>query len=166
MHKCLLFNTNPIEFDITEIESGKDFILYDDEFDLSTEILEVSLDVSNCTNTNENIISAGSNIDSFWTGTNMHVYYTKSTNNLLFNLIYNGNKVDISKIMNTTNIIIKLQYDGIYVNDEKVTTTTASSWITAFGELSTIQIGSLEGSTRSNAKYNYIKISRNSKITN
>lgn len=113
--------------------------------------IEVSMDLSNCYNQNENIISVGTDIAS-WIHTGYHVYYTAKDGVQTNTLDGIGHEQITTPISNARNVIIRIDANGIAVNGTIVQTNTLLNTITS------VQIGSAEGATRSYATYNYIKV--------
>lgn len=113
--------------------------------------IEISVDISNCTSNTENIISIGTDITK-WLQIGYHVYYTAGNKTMQFNTIDGkGYKRSNIKITNDINVI-RVDGTGISLNGKT---------ILAFSLLNTansVQVGSQEGTTRSNATYNYIKV--------
>lgn len=136
--------------------------------------LEAEIDVSTCltSDTNENILSIGTDIN-LWgtdeaggTGNVIHIYYTRSSYTLQV-WVFNGHTatVNTSKVLADTSsgttasgivdiIHIKLNTNGLYINDVRYGTPDNVSNLMSLTEVS---VGSQEGTTRSYAKYNYIK---------
>lgn len=111
--------------------------------------IEISIDTSNCYYKNENIISVGNNIAQ-WLQVGYHVYYTSGV--IQFNSMDGSayQQFDINITDNTN--IIRIDSNGISLNGTVITTCPKLSNETY------IQVGSQEGSTRSFATYNYIKV--------
>ena len=59
---------------------------WDAAIDWNTQKLVAAIDVTGCTGANEDILSLGSNIDS-WAGVHFHLYYTRSSNTLQVNYL-------------------------------------------------------------------------------
>lgn len=114
--------------------------------------IEISVDTSNCYLKNENIISVGNSI-SQWSQVGYHVYYSSGV--LQFNSM-NGSAYDQLNVNITDNTnIIHIDSNGISLNGTVITTCPKLANETY------IQVGSLEGYTRSFATYNYIKVVNN-----
>lgn len=113
--------------------------------------IEISFDISSCASNAENIISIGTDIAK-WSQIGYHVYYTAGNQTMQFNTVDGkGYKRSSVKITNDINVI-RVDGTGISLNGKT---------ILAFSLLNTVnpvQVGSQEGTTRSNATYNYIKI--------
>lgn len=113
--------------------------------------VEISVNISNCTSNTENIISIGTDIKK-WLQVGYHIYYTPGNQTMQFNTVDGkGYKRSNIKITNDINVI-RVDGTGISLNGKT---------ILAFSLLNTansVQVGSQEGSTRSNATYNYIKV--------
>jgi hypothetical protein len=118
-------------------------------------------------NENENILSVDNNI-SEWGATNYHFYYTAATKTLQFNFLNtsgNISRYDVADIEGTVTIEISkkkgLVINGTQYNNKYMSTEQYADPTTAFAELwaiSNIKIGGCQGSTMSNATYNYIHI--------
>lgn len=113
--------------------------------------IEISVDISSCTSNTENIISIGTDITK-WLQVGYHVYYTAGNQTMQINTVDGkGYKRSNIKITNDINVI-RVDGTGISLNGKT---------ILAFSLLNTansVQVGSQEGTTRSNATYNYIKV--------
>ena len=129
--------------------------------------LKAEIDLTTCKNENENILSVGNNI-SEWGATNYHFYYTAATKTLQFNFLNtsgNISRYDVADIEGTVTIEISkkkgLVINGTQYNNKYLSTEQYADPTTAFAELwaiSNIKIGGCQGSTMSNATYNYIHI--------
>lgn len=129
--------------------------------------LKAEIDLTTCKNENENILSVGNNI-SEWGATNYHFYYTAGTKTLQFNFLNtsgNISRYDVADIEGTVTIEISkkkgLVINGTQYNNKYLSTEQYADPTTAFAELwaiSNIKIGGCQGSTMSNATYNYIHI--------
>lgn len=132
-----------------------------------TQYLKAEIDLTTCKNENENILSVGNNI-SEWGATNYHFYYTAATKTLQFNFLNstdNISRYDVADIEGTVTIEISkkkgLVINGTQYNNKYLSTEQYADPTTAFAELwaiSNIKIGGCQGSTMSNATYNYIHI--------
>lgn len=129
--------------------------------------LKAEIDLTNCTSTNEVVLSVGNNITA-WGATNFHLYYTAATNTLQYNYIdADGNigRYDIPNIEGTVTVEISKK-KGLVVNGEKCNYKNGSTEqfddpATAFASLwavSSVQIGAIQGTTMGYAIYNYIHI--------
>lgn len=129
--------------------------------------LKAEIDLTTCKNENENILSVGNNI-SEWGATNYHFYYTAATKTLQFNFLNstgNISRYDVADIEGTVTIEISkkkgLVINGTQYNNKYLSTEQYADPTTAFAELwaiSNIKIGGCQGTTMSNATYNYIHI--------
>ena len=129
--------------------------------------LKAEIDLTTCKNENENILSVGNNI-SEWGATNYHFYYTAATKTLQFNFLNtsgNISRYDVADIEGTVTIEISkkkgLVINGTQYNNKYLSTEQYADPTTAFAELwaiSNVKIGGCQGSTMSNATYNYIHI--------
>lgn len=132
-----------------------------------TQYLKAEIDLTTCKNENENILSVGNNI-SAWGATNYHFYYTAATKTLQFNFLNstdNISRYDVADIEGTVTIEISkkkgLVINGTQYNNKYLSTEQYADPTTAFAELwaiSNVKIGGCQGSTMSNATYNYIHI--------
>lgn len=132
-----------------------------------TQYLKAEIDLTTCKNENENILSVGNNI-SEWGATNYHFYYTAGTKTLQFNFLNSSGNIsryDVADIEGTVTIEISkkkgLVINGTQYNNKYMSTEQYADPTTAFAELwaiSNVKIGGCQGSTMSNATYNYIHI--------
>ena len=145
-------------------ENGKNFSI-----DFSKHGIEVVIDITSCTTRLENILSLGQNIAN-WSGNNLHMYFSPEKNPIKFN-DGAGNPirerlrsawVANSWVSYETHIdddvktlTILLTKDGYYVNG---LFQSAMAKPLCTNTPTTIQIGSAEGSTRSQATYKSIKL--------
>ena len=150
--------------------------------DLSKQRVEAVIDLSTCKNNNENILSIGSQIDKWGWGDaerhavadNIHIYYNatdKATESLAaheLQVVYlgvrcndpNGQKKSFYNVSGKSPLKLGLTSKGLSVSagtgsyyfDEHVADTLATG--------GTIQVGSREGKTRSNATYKTLQIVR------
>lgn len=133
-------------------------------------ILEASIDISSCVNTNENILSVGNNIQE-WDGSgniNLHLFYTKSSNKLIIDWVnqddpyvsVNNPKCEFIVYPDSETINVKITNKGLFINKRLIT----NDWFESrfvnqiYNIGSNIQTGSTQGKVLSNAKYNYIKV--------
>lgn len=150
---------------------------YDDiQIDWDKEYLEISLDLSNCSYANENVLSVGSNIAD-WDGYHLHFYYTGSSNTLQQNFMNSDNMSRFDNVLDSKNVVIKLsKKEGLVINGKQalykyngagVTESGAEKYesvdeflaaTSGFWSLGTYSVGSTQGDTRSWAKYNYIRV--------
>lgn len=162
-------NNNEIKLKENFEPNNNPFIINNFEWNINR-ILEASIDITNCTNTNENILSVGNNIIA-WDGSgniNLHFYYTKSSNKLIIDWVNTDDpytstqnpKCEFIVYPDSTTINIKITNKGLFVNKRLVT----NDWFELrfanqiYGIGNNIQVGSTQGKTLSNAKYNYIKV--------
>ena len=117
--------------------------------------IEIKANLSGCTSTNENVISIGDTITSWnqYTG-GYHAYYTGSSNSFEVNSLLSTGQEGRSYAYptNASSVIMVINKDGFHVDGELITSNSRIS------ELSSLQVGSAEGNTRSNATYEYIKV--------
>ena len=117
--------------------------------------IEIKVDLSACSDTNENIISIGDSIPNWnqYVG-GYHSYYTASSNSLEVNSLIAASQEgrEYSYPVDESNVTLVVDADGFHVDGQLLVQNSR------IGELSKIQIGSAEGNTRSNAVYEYIKV--------
>ena len=148
--------------DLSTIQKGQPFTLYDGALDLNNQTVFADITLDD-TNIFENVLSVGMNIDQWsYNGVKLHCYYPKSladsTRQLEMDL--NGS-TEVKALVTITNNEFKmaLNANGIYVNGAKIDIPSESAEIfTSFVAQKTAQIGSLEGSQRSEATYNKVGI--------
>ena len=133
-------------------------------FDVSAgDYVEISIDISTCTGVKEDIIGFAQTAAALtqWAATNTcHFYYTRSTQELSIGYYDNAiggtqsaiQKRHISTYSGQNPMIIKLDIDGIWLNGVLTVPTESVDLSTA-----KINLGSVEGSSRSHAVYNYIR---------
>lgn len=131
----------------TDVVTGFDFNRGD--------YIEIKANLSNCSAANENIISVGDTIAEWnqYTG-GYHSYYTRSSNYFEANSLLPTGQEGRQSISPTTpsSVTILINKNGFHVNGTKLVT---NSRIT---ELNRLEIGSQEGTGRSKATYEYIKV--------
>ena len=130
--------------------------------DFQTHVIKAKLNLSDCTATNENILSVGNEI-SVWnettTAVNLHFYYTASTHRLIIDYKDNPNrpstgdgKAEEVLTLTSNTLSIEIGDQGLLVNGEQQASYSASA-LQSLLALSTIQIGSTQGDNRSHATY-------------
>lgn len=142
---------------------GQSFSNTNVSIDFSTQYLEAVIDISGCTGTNENILSLGQSIgkwgksDSGGQGNVIHIYRkaASTVNVWCFNNYEEKVHNDNISVSDESSVTIKLSSDGLFVNGTQIVTADECSAILA---LSTIEVGSLEGNTRSNATYKSVDV--------
>ena len=123
--------------------------------------IEIELDLSNCQNTKENCLSIGTNISKYAQSSPpqsfLHMYYTP--NETKIDLHIQTTTGAISKGINITNPLkVYLDKTGLYFNDILQTGDTSQKMIEELKSVSTIHIGSIEGTSRFNGTYTSIKV--------
>jgi hypothetical protein len=117
--------------------------------------IEIKVNLSRCTSTNENIISIGDSIAN-WNQSvgGYHAYYTPSENRIEVNSLLSSSSDgrEDAYPANNTAAILRIDKDGFHVDGNYVVRNGR------INELSSFYVGSAEGQTRSNATYEYIKI--------
>lgn len=141
---------------------------WDAAIDWNTQKLVAAIDVTGCTGTNEDILSLGSNIDS-WAGVHFHLYYTRSTNTLQVNYLdlEKGNTVRKDVVVAGDELLVEIsKAAGLTVNGESMNYLNESGELTEDYEnvykelwaLTNVTFGSQEGGGRSHATYKYVRI--------
>ena len=141
---------------------------WDAAIDWNTQKLVAAIDVTGCTGTNEDILSLGSNIDS-WAGVHFHLYYTRSSNTLQVNYLdlEKGNTVRKDVVVAGDELLVEIsKAAGLTVNGESMNYLNESGELTEDYEnvykelwaLTNVTFGSQEGDGRSHATYKYVRI--------
>lgn len=153
-------DTDYIDVDLSEIVANQPFKVYDGAINFNTETIFVDINANDKTTPSQNVISIGGTI-STWGGKNIHCYYPFETDTLQVNIM-NGEERNYPTTYTTSSSIkLAINKNGLFVNGVKIDTTTNSLIATSFNSiisLTNIQIGSQEGSKRSKAIYNSIRI--------
>ena len=140
-------NYSPNNAKWTDVVTGFDFSRGD--------YIEIKVDLSGCSAANENIISIGDTISAWnqYTG-GYHTYYTRSSNYFEVNsLLPTGQEGRQStNPADPSNVTLLINKDGFHVNGVKLVKNSR------IAELSRLEIGSQEGTGRSKATYEYIKV--------
>lgn len=149
---------------------------YDDiTIDWDKEYFEASIDLSNCKNSFENILSIGESISGWGGGNRLHFFYTASTHTLQPNFMAPDNVSRFNIKLDGDQLLIQLsKRHGLVINgqpalytynDDSNTTGETYADLDAYLEatktfwaLASYSVGSTQGDTRSNAKYNYIRV--------
>lgn len=126
------------------------------DFDFNRgDYIEIKVNLSNCSAANENIISVGDTIAEWnqYTG-GYHSYYTRSSNYFEVNSLLPAAQEGRQSISPTTpsSVTILINKNGFHVNGTKLVTNSR------IAELNRLEIGSQEGTGRSKATYEYIKV--------
>ena len=126
------------------------------DFDFNRgDYIEIKVNLSNCSAANENIISVGDTIAEWnqYTG-GYHSYYTRSSNYFEANSLLPTAQEGRQSISPTTpsSVTILINKNGFHVNGIKLVTNSR------IAELNRLEIGSQEGTGRSKATYEYIKV--------
>ncbi len=140
---------------------------WDAAIDWNTQKLVAAIDVTGCTGTNEDILSLGSNIDS-WAGVHFHLYYTRSSNTLQVNYLdlEKGNIVRKDVVVAGDELLIEIsKAAGITVNGNSVNYLSSGELTEDYENvykelwaLTNVTFGSQEGDGRSHATYKYVRI--------
>lgn len=140
--------------------------------DFSTQSIVAKIDVSNCSNSTENILSIGNDL-SKWTGgtstQNIHIYYKKDSRSVdvYYNTYEEAEKhlgivstfaaQDYAGVGEINTVFVELNDKGLYINGTlQISGTTLASLL----QLSSLKVGGKEGTNQeSHATYNYVKLS-------
>lgn len=135
--------------------------------DFQTQALRAEIDLSTCqaTNTNENILTIGTDINNWNSGValggNCHLYYTPSTKTLTCHYLSATSSLGTYRYDNTVSnvegtVTIELSYQrGVTVNGEQI---YSPSCVVNLLNQTSLYLGSQEGSTRSWATYNWVRV--------
>lgn len=134
----------------------------------ANEPIVASIDLTNCTGSKENIFSVCEDV-SLWKTVGIHLYYTASTKELIINYVdsYGGNGYYANTLTLTdNNLLLAFTNEGVKVNGKLVPLPTHGTDNTSYPidiinkvcALETVQIGSSEGNSRSNATYECVKV--------
>ena len=148
-------------FDISTIQKGQPFTLYDGDLDLNNQTVfaDITLDDSV---TLQNVLSIGLEIDKWQGSKKIHCYYPKVLNPTTKQLetsipIPEGSVRENTTIANNK-LKMALNANGVYVNGTKLNDISESQHFTSLVAQKTAQIGSVQGNTRSKATYNEVGI--------
>ena len=127
--------------------------------------IEAEIDVTNCTGgtSYECLLSVGMDIAN-WGGKNLHLYYQPSSKTLQVDYVNISSNTQSRRTAEITDNIVRcvITSEAVTFNGTEFLAADAAvngpPTVAAWLESSTIQIGSMEGATRSNATYNYIRI--------
>ena len=124
--------------------------------------IEAEIDLSGCTGTMENIFSIGNNITN-WGSTNLHMYYSAGAETVSIQPYASGSATYEAPISSNV-ITVRFDKNGMTFNGTLITADNFgnTSIFTSFMDYvlgsKIVAIGSCEGSVRSNATYNYIRV--------
>ena len=146
------------------IADGTGFV-YTNDINFENQYIEASIDVSNVQGGNINILDIGENIPDWNSTTNMHCYYSAGNTYIRTYLVFDGTDHYWDITIPSTKFKIKLSNEGLFIDNVLYEPT---GWQPLYTEsiekllaLTTVQIGSKEGSKLSTATYEYIKIANN-----
>lgn len=134
---------------------------YETAINFQKQSFKAVLDLSTCDDSkaNENILSIGDDLQGAngWGGVNViHLFYTKSNNNLELDCFDPGSRTHYEILKNISGeLTIELKSDGLYINGVQRCDASAVSNILA---MSSILYGSTQGNTRSWATYKEISL--------
>lgn len=133
--------------------------------DLNKQSIVAKIDLSSCqsSKTWENTLSIGNNI-SDWNGNGcyiIHTYYTASTQTFQVNYINQTTHGQTNYTLTSTDLELKLTKDGLYLNGSLTSDAQSQTAMSGMSALNTLQIGSLQGDTRSWATYKEVYIEDN-----
>lgn len=146
------------------IADGTGFV-YTNDINFENQYIEASIDVSNVQGGNINILDIGENIPDWNSTTNMHCYYSAGNTYIRAYLVSDGADHFWDITIPSTKFKIKLSKEGLYIDNVLYEPPghqdTYAERINKLLALTTVQIGSKEGSKLSTATYEYIKIANN-----
>lgn len=168
--------------------NGDSFLNENVNIDFSKESIVAQIDLSGCTERNENILSIGTNAGAWDTSKgvyNIHMYYNPSSTTvsgstitartLKLHIFVDGDKkdIDVANLTSPANsaagveannkVTIELNNKGLYINGAKIVSAESDTLKTLLTK-TTIQVGSKEGSARSKATYTSVKVVTNSSV--
>ncbi len=127
--------------------------------DWTKQKIYANIDLSGCGTTYslQNIISFGDDIANWNSGAyNLHLYYTAESKSLVMDyLTQGGTKNETTVTLSSTTLELTLSSEGLAVNGE---TTVSASTLSGLLSLSSISVGSQQGSSRSYATYDEISV--------
>jgi beta-galactosidase len=128
--------------------------------DFTKQTITAEIDLSTCSSStsNENVLSVGNAIGSWGSSDSqtLHLYYTKKSSSMEVDYLNaNSNTVrnTVSNLSGTITVVIS--QDGVTINGTNYATASEIAGLTA---LTSIEIGSTQGDTRSNATYNSVYV--------
>ena len=146
---------------------------YTADIDWDKQYLEAEIDLSTCTGSNEGILSVGQSIASWSGAPHFHLYYSGSNTkgNLEINYLNADGSSPVRGHVNASGVVTITisKRTGITINDQngnilyedKGTFSSRDSISSIYSELwalTSIEVGSQEGSGRSHATYNSVRI--------
>lgn len=132
--------------------------------DWTSQKITATIDLSTCGDATslENILSIGNNISVFGlkdnTVTDLHLYYTKSSTTLLIEYVTGAARGVHTELTVSGTISLELSSDSLTING---TNYASASQLSNLLALTSVQIGSTEGSSRSHATYTEVAIGDN-----
>ena len=139
--------------------NGSSFSNSVSNMDWDNQSIYAKIDLSGCGTTYslQNIISFGDDIANWNSGNyNLHIYYTKSSNLLTMDyLTKGGTKNETTVTLTSTTLELELSSEGLAVNGE---TKISASTLSGLLSLSSISVGSQQGSNRSYATYTELSL--------
>lgn len=147
-------------------DNGNTRFSFNTDIDFSNQTFEVVMDLSNCTQTNENVLSFGADLQdqNGWGGVNViHFFYTKSSKTLeIAGFTPSSRPIDVKPTNISGEVTVRISSDGLYVNGTQYGSASKCSGILA---LTNLLYGSTQGSTRSNAVWKSVKVITNTSTT-
>ena len=142
-----------------------DSFSWDVNLDFKTQRLTAVVDLTNCTDENENVLSIGTDIYNYFgavaNGGTVHCYYTPSTKELLMTYVSTNSTLGVYKYSKTLkNIEGEVTFDlsyqyGLRVNGEVAL--DGSPFVNLY-TFNSFKMGSAEGNTRSHATYKQARV--------
>lgn len=125
------------------------------DIDFNNEKIVITADLSTCTGSSQNFISIGQNIGS-WSGNNIHFYYYPSDKRMLIQCMQGGSAQNIEVTGLGENIAVEFAKEGLTVNGNFYSSASNQAMVNV-AALTSVQVGSTEGTGRSNASNYTIK---------
>ena len=120
------------------------------ETDWTTQKVTISFNLDDCTNiSGENVISIGENIGS-WAGNNIHFYYYPDTKRLLVQCMQGGSAQNIELLNQSGTMTVEFSSEGLTIDGRQFLSSNYPTFVN-IAALTSTQIGSTEGTGRSNA---------------
>lgn len=145
---------------------------WDVNLNFKTQKLTAVVDLTNCTDENENVLSIGTDINNYFgavaNGGTVHCYYTPSTKELLMTYVSTNSTLGVYKYSKTLkNIEGEVTFDlsyqyGLRVNGEVAL--DGSPFVNLY-TFNSFKMGSAEGNTRSHATYKQARVVKTSFVS-
>lgn len=140
-------------------DNGYTRFSFNTDVDFSSQTFEVVMDLSKCTQTNENVLSLGADLQDAngWGGVNViHFFYTKSSQALeIAGFTPSSRPINVKPTNISGEVTVRINSDGLYVNGTRYGTASDCSGILS---LTNLLYGSTQGNTRSHAVWKSVKL--------